>query len=218
MRRISLLAITILFTMLSAKCSTEFFNSGDGTTISDSSANNYATSQVPVPRGFTTLIGYSPSFASLSSYMNLANTFYVGFGYNVTSSNMINIKIYTGNERIDDQTVLLKPAKFALGGGSVEWMHRFGNFSSIHPVAIIGYEIATILNNQSGFTGSGEHVELGGEYFVRDNYSVTLTAVYRRRFYDQLILAEENQGNVVGYLDQAFGISASCLIHFNLTP
>ena len=188
------------------------------------------TRGVASPRGFSTSFGRTESKSSLSGYSALNYDSWVGFGYNISPDILAEMRIYTGSETTTPAHIQPVTGKFDYGGGALLLTYRFFHGASLRPFLTGGYELATILTSaskpilsvpgtgSSGYNGRGLQLYAGLEYYISEYVSLEGNTAYRRLEYFDLIVNGTNLGHRAVLIDDSFGISVGCNIHFNFVP
>ena len=188
------------------------------------------TGGIASPRGFSTSFGRTESKSGLSGYSSLNYDFWVGFGYNISPDILAEMRIYTGSETTTPAHIQPVTGKFDYGGGAILLTYRFFHGASLRPYLTGGYELATILTSaskpilsapgsgSSGYNGRGIQLYAGLEYYISEVVSLEGNTAYRRLEYFDLIVNGTNLGHRAVLIDDSFGISVGCNIHFNFVP
>ncbi len=187
----------------------------------------HAVERDPYPRGISTTFGRTFYRSSFTNYASPDYDFYVGFGYNITPSYLVGIKIYTGGEDVGGRGTAQLAGKLAFGGGALEVTHRFLHEGTFRPLATVGYELITVLlsqpnsglnSNGYGYNGRGLNLQAGVEYYPASVVSIESDIVYQYRVYGDAIVNGDFQSLPGRVIDRVIGFNLSCFVHFNIVP
>jgi hypothetical protein len=163
--------------------------------------------------------------ASIGPYVSSADKksndnylFSLSAGYLFAKQISVGLRIYTGSDRLTNNTAPLQHGFFAVGGGDIEGVVYVGSGDRWRPFLSAAVGLITVTQWGSGYNGHDARLGGGMQFVLSRFFGVNMKALYGyRRFYN-LVNQTDLNNLFAPYTEHTFEMQVSFSFYPNILP